>query len=237
MFATANVQPSRGLSVPGKGSAAKGASGMERPAGSRRPARHDLPPLFLLIVLANFGVLAAATAMPSLRADLALMPDLVLRGQVWRLFTYAWVHAGLGHLVGNMLLLMPFALYLEMRYGRAVFATSYFVSSALAGLILFLKPEEATIGASGAVCAIVMLSVLGLVHKPDRPAWVFIPELLLGLLVLVLWLAPTMFGSLMGLFRHDGISHLGHLGGFISGFILYRTGILTLARPQDARPA
>jgi len=205
--------------------------------GTRRAARHELPPLFLPIVLINLGVLGAATVVPSLKADLALIPGEVLRGQVWRLFTYAWVHAGLGHLIGNMLLLLPFALYLELRYGRAVFAAAYVASSVLAGLILFLKPSEATIGASGAVCAVVMLTVLGLVHNPKRPAWVIIPELLLGLLVVVLWLVPTMFGSLMGLFRHDGISHLGHLGGFISGLILYRTGILTLSRTDPKRPA
>jgi membrane associated rhomboid family serine protease len=183
-----------------------------------------MPPVAVAIIGANVLLLVATTVFGRLGDLLALDAGAVLRGEVWRVITYAWVHGGVRHLASNCILLLPFALLLEARWGRTAFALVYVASCILVGLFLVVFNQRA-IGASGAVCAIVLLAVLDLLSTHRKALWALLPEIVLGLAVVVLWLLPSMWGDLMGLFRHDQISHLGHLGGFLVGFGLHRLGV------------
>lgn len=185
------------------------------------PARRGSAPWVLAVAVTNLGLLLA-TALTSLApALLSLQPDMVWRGQVWRLLTYAWIHAGWGHFIGNMLALAPFALFLEHRYGAARSLGLYLASCLTVGVFLLLI-GQAAVGASGAVCAMAMLAALELLAGESKSVWIIIPEILLGVAVVVLWLLPAMWGDLMGLFVRDGISHWGHLAGFATGFAFFR---------------
>lgn len=185
----------------------------------------------------NFALLVASALTPGVPALLSLQPGMVWRGEVWRVFTYAWVHAGWGHFLGNMLALVPFALLLESRYGSARFLSLYVAACVFVGVFLLLLGQGA-IGASGAVCAIAMLATLELLAGEGRTVWIIVPEILLGLAVVFLWLLPSMWGDLMGLFVRDGISHWGHLAGFATGFALFRAraaGSASRARRRSRR--
>jgi membrane associated rhomboid family serine protease len=195
---------------------------------SRVPSEGRFPaPVFLALLVTNLIALVLCWFGPGLRELLAMVPYAVWHGQAWRLVSYAWVHSGIWHLGGNMLLLLPCALYLERRLGSGRFALLYLLSVFVGGLILLLT-GQAAVGASGAVCAMAILAALTLMSRDDGPGWLLLPELIAGLFVLVFWLAPMMWRDLLGLFRHDGISHIGHLGGFLTGWGIHR---LRLARP------
>lgn len=183
---------------------------------SRVPA-----PVFVGILATNMALLLLSLLQPGLRQDLALISPAVLHGEMWRLVTYAWMHAGPVHLGGNMLLLAPCALYLEPRLGSARFAGLYLASVVVGGVVLTLLGQSA-IGASGAVCAMALLAVLTLIARGSHSPWLILPEIAAGVFVLVFWLLPMVWGDVLGLFRRDGVSHVGHLAGFLTGWGFHR---------------
>jgi membrane associated rhomboid family serine protease len=198
----------------------------------RRIARFPAP-VFLGLLATNVAILLASCLFWQLRDRLALVGSEVWHGQIWRLVSYAWVHAGFRHLGGNMLFLLPCALYLERRLGSLRFLALYLISVAAGGLVLTVLGQN-TIGASGAVCAMLALSVLTLTMREEGPGWLLLPELIAGLFIVVLWVVPMIWGDLTGLLRQDGISHVGHLTGFLTGWGLHR---LRLNRPRQAPAA
>lgn len=190
--------------------------------------REFTPPVYLVIFAANLCVLIVTALAPDVRNALAMDPRAVLHGQIWRLFTHAWVHGSLGHFVGNMLLLLPFALILERKHGAALVAGAYATGCVLVGLFLLITWQSA-IGASGVVCALAMMAILGLIAPTRKPMWALLPEMLLGVAIAVIWLLPLAWSTLMGLFRGGHISHWGHLGGLLAGFAMYRVWARTTA--------
>jgi membrane associated rhomboid family serine protease len=116
---------------------------------------------------------------------LALDVDKVLHGQVWRLLTYAFLHASFGHIFWNMLFLYFFGKDVEEIYGSREFL-AFYLASALAGGLGFLIGDRlgvtgVCLGASGAVMACLALAAL---HNPRQvillffvlpiPIWIFV---------------------------------------------------------------
>jgi membrane associated rhomboid family serine protease len=101
---------------------------------------------------------------------LELKTSLVLRGQVWRLVTAAFLHdrGGVFHILFNMLALFWFGVTLESMYGGREFLIFYLagaVAASLAhvGLDLYLGSNVPAVGASGAVMAVLMVYAI---HYP-----------------------------------------------------------------------
>jgi membrane associated rhomboid family serine protease len=119
-----------------------------------------------LILLANLGlfVLCQATG----RGDspvytwLGMQTDLVLHGQVWRLFTFTYLHDQhtITHILFNMLGLYFLGAPLEQRWGSWRFFAFYTVGGFIAvalylvlSTVGFLSPYAQLVGASGGVLA------------------------------------------------------------------------------------
>ena len=85
-----------------------------------------------------------------------------LRPVQW--FTNFFMHDGVGHLLGNMIFLWVFGLLVEGRVGSLLFAALYLgmgVLQSIIGQVLFLwSPAEPSLGASGAIYAIMMLGMI-----------------------------------------------------------------------------
>jgi membrane associated rhomboid family serine protease len=136
--------------------------------------------------------------------DGALSRGTVADGDVWRLVTSGFIHAGLGHLLFNMLSLWVLGTLLEPVVGRVRFVLIYFVSL-LAGSFgaLVAQPVGYTVGASGAIfgllgAAIVVLRARGV--NPMESGLVF-------------WLGFNLLFT----FTISGISIGGHIGGLVGG--------------------
>lgn len=111
----------------------------------------------------------------------------VVRGQVWRLLTYGFLHSprDLFHLIFNMLFLYWFGYEVENMYGTREFVLFYLAAIVFGGVCFVLGyfagiSSPTCIGASGGVMAIIVLCAL---HFPDRqilfwfipiPIWLFI---------------------------------------------------------------
>jgi len=112
---------------------------------------------------------------------LDLEPEAVLHGQVWRLLTYAFLHAGIWHILWNMLFLWWFGHEMEELYGPREFLIFYLVAAFLGGVAFTIwavsRPlglVTSCVGASGAVTAVMVLYAF---HYPTRVIrlWWFLP--------------------------------------------------------------
>ncbi len=127
-------------------------------------------------------------------------------GEWYRLLTCGFLHAGLFHIAGNMILLFFLGRMLEPGIGTARFVAIYFVSL-FAGSFgaLLLTPDSLSIGASGAV-----FGILGATFVIASGRGVDALASSVGILI-VLNLAIS--------FGVSGISLGAHLGGLAAGLI------------------
>lgn len=138
----------------------------------------------------------------------------------WRLITCMWLHAGVFHVLANMLSLIIVGIRIEREFGFVKFGALYVVSG-LGGSILSALFERSSIsvGASGAVFGLLggMLSELFM----NRTMYTNIAGHVLGLVAIVI--------INLGLGTLPHVDNFAHIGGFLSGFLL---GFVVLIRPQ-----
>jgi membrane associated rhomboid family serine protease len=170
------------------------------------------PATFALIainVAAFFAEIATGsggfgTITSSLIPEFGLYGPSVASGEWYRLLTSAFLHAGLFHIAGNMILLFFLGRILEPAVGTPRFVMLYFVSL-FAGSFgaLLLSPDSLSIGASGAV-----FGVLAATFVIARGRGVDALASTVGILILL---------NLAFSFGVRGISVGAHLGGLIAG--------------------
>jgi membrane associated rhomboid family serine protease len=136
----------------------------------------------------------------------ALFGPAVADGDLWRLVTSGFLHAGLIHLLFNMYALYILGSLLEPAIGRVRFALMYFVSLLCGSFgALLLTPDKPTVGASGAVFGL-MAGALVIMRKRG------IDLMASGL--------PFWLGlNLVLTFTLSGLSVGGHLGGIVGGVL------------------
>ena len=144
----------------------------------------------------------------------------LMKGQVWQVVTYMFLHAGFLHILSNMLGLFFFGPEVERTIGTRRFALLYLGCGVLGGLGWLLISGTrggGCIGASGSV-----FGVLGAFAAiaPHRPVT------LLLLLVIPVTIAARTLAIGLGLFTlvslvmSDGnIAHAAHLAGGIVGYL------------------
>jgi membrane associated rhomboid family serine protease len=153
----------------------------------------------------------------------------------WTFVTYMFVHAGLLHLLTNMLMLYVFGTAVESRMGSRNFILYYLycgVGAAVFSLLLGgIMPVGAFVGASGAVLGV----AVGFAYFwPEAELIVFPIPVPIRARTLVLGLvALDVIGS--RLWPNDGIAHLAHVGGALFGFFFFK--VQSFSRRSPAEPA
>ena len=143
--------------------------------------------------------------------DQGLFPEMPFRP--WTLFTYMFLHAGLGHVFFNMIGLYFFGPRLETRLGARGFLGLYFLSGLGGAAFSFVFSYGApVVGASAAVYGVLIGFAM---YWPREPIyiWMVLP-------VQARWLAA----ALVAISLYSGISgsggntaHFAHLGGLAVG--------------------
>ncbi len=138
---------------------------------------------------------------------------------VWQLFTYMFLHAGFLHIFFNMLLLWMFGKQIELVWGTKKFISYYLISGFGAGLFIWLLSESITIGASGAVMAV--LFAYGYLY-PNRTLLFYLIPMKAKYCILILILTELSQELLRN--PSDNVSHVGHLGGMLAGYLYIKFG-------------
>src|SRR5688572_24288314 len=184
---------------------------------------YRITPWVARLIIANAVVLLLRMTLftsPELLQALQFSPRTALT-QPWTFVSYMFVHAGLLHLVANMLMLYVFGTAVESRMGSRNFILYYLfcgVGAAVFSLLLAgIVPIGAFVGASGAVLGV---AVAFAYFWPDAELIVFpfpfpikARTLVIGLVVLDI-IASRIWPN-------DGVAHLAHVGGALFGFIFF----------------
>ncbi|XP_042474905.1 RHOMBOID-like protein 1 [Macadamia integrifolia] len=146
----------------------------------------------------------------------------VHKHQAWRLFTCIWLHAGVFHVLANMLSLLFIGIRLEQEFGFVRIGLLYVISGFGGSLssALFIQ-SNISVGASGA-----LFGLLGGMLSELITNWTIYENKVVALLTLLFIIVVNLA---VGILPH--VDNFAHLGGFASGFLL---GFVFLIRPQFA---
>lgn len=139
--------------------------------------------------------------------------------QIWQLFTYMFLHAGFMHIFFNMFLLWMFGRKIELVWGPAKFISYYLISGLGAGMFIWLLSDSITIGASGAVMAI--LFAYGYLY-PNRTLLFYLIPMKAKYCIFILIITELSQELLRN--PSDNVSHVGHLGGMLVGYLYIKFG-------------
>ena len=187
-----------------------------------------LSPALKALIGANVLMFVLQLVLPGATWTLGLMPAAVMEHfRIWQLGTYMFLHAGIFHILFNMLALWMFGTELERVWGTRYFLKFYFVTGigAAALTVLFsLLPFELArglqhsivIGASGAIYGLLLAYAL---YFPDRPIYMYlvfpIPAKYFVLIMGVL----AFYSSLAD---NNGVANVTHLGGLLIGYLFLK---------------
>ena len=161
-------------------------------------------------------------------SPLMLVPRLVVYSFPWylyQLFTYMFLHGGIGHLLFNMLALWMFGLPLEQTWGTRRFLKYYFLCGIGAGICdtavnALLGHNTSTIGASGAIYG--LLLAFGVLFPDTQVLMYFLFPIKAKYLVMIYGGVELLSALGSG---NSGISNIAHLGGMLFGLLYLKVPI------------
>jgi len=139
--------------------------------------------------------------------------------QIWQLFSYMFLHAGFMHIFFNMFLLWMFGKQIESVWGARKFISYYLVAGLGSGFFIWILSDSITIGASGAVMAI--LFAYGYLY-PNRTLLFYLIPMKAKYCIFILILTELSQELLRN--PYDNVSHIGHLGGMFVGYLYLKFG-------------
>jgi membrane associated rhomboid family serine protease len=169
--------------------------------------------ILVLIVVASIAALLS----PRLLERAVLRPYVIARGSDYpRLLTSGFVHADITHLLFNLVTFYSFAFTLERLIGTARFVSLYFCGLLASGIGTCIKhrddPHYASLGASGAILAVLFASI---VYFPRSRLLILpIPIPIPAPLFAVAYLAWSYYSSRNAKGR---INHDAHIAGALTG--------------------
>ena len=183
-----------------------------------------MPPITLtvpMVVIASVvGVSILAWIVKPLKRAFILNPYLIReRFQIHRLVTAGWLHADATHLLFNMLTLYFFADQVMKALGPARFLLLYLTAVVVAHVPTTLRhmknPKYNSLGASGAVAAVIFSAIL--LYPKMKLSLMFLPIGVPGFVYAICYLAYSAWSSYRA---RDGINHDAHFAGAIYGSLL-----------------
>jgi rhomboid-like protein len=148
---------------------------------------------------------------------LALFPYDSPNFNLYQFISSMFMHANINHILFNMLALLSFGPHVENQLGERKFILFYFIMGIGAALLQMSLTHGAMIGASGAIFGVMVYYTM---YSPESklslfllPIFVKAKNMMIFMILLEIILAFTV---------QDGVGHWAHLGGALTGFILYK---------------
>jgi membrane associated rhomboid family serine protease len=159
---------------------------------------------------------------------LGLIPSFVLHGAIWQLVTYSFLHEGLWHLFGNMLVLWMVGSIMEMEWGSRRFLELYFFSVVGGALVTIVasyahffgaNPEKTlVIGASGGALGLLMALAVTDGDREFTLLLAFIIPITMRVKYFVAIIVLGVFVATM-IPSGDHVANFAHVGGLLFGFL------------------
>jgi membrane associated rhomboid family serine protease len=157
----------------------------------------------------------------SLSPILGFVPARLVNGWIWQLLTYSFLHASLFHVLFNLLVVWTVGSELEGLWGAKTFTGYYVVCAVGAALthgifsLVGFGPGAfaPVIGSSGVVYG--LLLAYGILFG-DRTMYFFMLFPMQARYFVMLLGGVELVSSVFS--GRDGVSHLAHLGGMVTGF-------------------
>jgi len=207
--------------------------------GYRRSFISDyFPPGLKWLLISNTAIFVLQYLFPrSLGGMMTTLFSLYLAGvvrglYVWQIFTYMFLHGGIGHLLFNMLTLWFFAAQLERDWGTKRFLKYYFYCGIAAGICVLLVNwavgdwATPTIGASGAIYGVLVAFA---VLYPNQTVLMYFLFPIKAKYMVMIFIGIEL---LVTFGPNTGVSTIAHLGGAAFGYI-YLKGRLPRVRVPE----
>jgi membrane associated rhomboid family serine protease len=185
------------------------------------PGTRRVTPVVQTLIAINVVVFLISNARSSVVARYALRPDLIAHGQYERLLTAAFLHAGLLHIVFNILALFVIGPPLEIAIGRIRFLGLYLLAAVGGSVCSYLlsKPFIVGVGASGAIFGLFgAFFIIARSRRADSGG-------ILGLIVI----------NLIFSFVDPQIDWRAHVGGLVVGTAIAAAFAFAESRPPALR--
>lgn len=146
-------------------------------------------------------------------------------GQIYRLFSYGFIHANWMHLIFNMLVLYFFGGLVEVTFkvtfgmfGGLIYLSFYIIGIGASSIHDLLKyknqPYYNAVGASGAVSAVLYAAIL---FNPGMTLRLYFAIPITAWVFGILYLAYSVYMARKGA---DNIGHYAHFWGAVFGFVV-----------------
>lgn len=185
----------------------------EKEEYDRKKSKKPSPVSVVLVVLNSLMFMSCFVIGEAFISSGQMNYELVSKGEVYRFLTAMFLHGGIQHLAGNMILLYFMGEMIENKIGSVKYAIIYFVSGIIGNVISYTYEmisgaRYVSIGASGAVYGIigalaylVLIKTKGLNVDPRR---------------LLIMLGLCVYSS----FATPHVDFAAHIGGLAAGFII-----------------
>lgn len=150
----------------------------------------------------------------NLMENFVLYPILNENFHLYQLISYSFLHGSFLHIFSNMFVLVLLGIRIEKELGSKKFIIIYIVSSIIAGLSHNILSNYPVVGASGSIWSIMVL--YGFMFRNEIFNFYFLFKIEVKYIILFLFLMEVF-----SIFKLDGVSHLAHIGGGISGTLFY----------------
>jgi len=207
---------------------------------SRPPRAINLPNVVLGLVGLLLAIYLGLQALGESWQDAAyqaLAFDTLIPQRWWTFATYGLLHANFAHVGTNCLWLVIFSKPVEGQLGAGRYLVLFWASvvgGAVLSLLLHVKVEEVLVGASAGVSGLLGAAIPVMYGAPDELRGGVRPLLPVEVLrsrramtFLVMWLGLTLFTAASQHFGGNDpfsgqlVAWDAHLGGFLTGFVLF----------------
>jgi membrane associated rhomboid family serine protease len=198
---------------------------------SRRPSRVPVVTFAIIIVNVLVFVLEMLNGQ-SFVLQWSVIPAKIVEGQRWlTILTAMFLHAGLAHILGNMVFLRAFGPEIEDAMGPLKFLGFYIIGGLVATLAqVAVDPTSVvpSLGASGAIASV--MGAFLVTYPRDRIktviflGWYITVTLIPAGLLVGFWFLMQLFSEIGSVARvqQGGVAYMAHIGGFIIGMVTAR---------------
>jgi len=205
------------------------------PIGDENP-RYSFPVVNTVLLVANIGIFVYGALHPlwydRVVASYAYIPAVFWAdpvGHLYTLVTYAFLHGGWVHLLGNMLFLYIFGDNVEDRLGHGSYVVFYLLAAVFGALVqgFFLRGAAIPmVGASAAISAVVIAYMLFFPTKSVVTLMFFgfflVPVRIPAFFYILGWAVMQVVNSLLmvsNMAISGGVAYLAHVAGMVVGLV------------------